>query len=186
MRVVFLDRDGVINEYPGDFEYVKSWEEFRFLPQAKSALKRLTDQGIKIFTVSNQAGVSKGIYSQEELDRISRNMIKELKDAGADISQALNCIHKQEENCNCRKPKTGMVEQVVLELKKSGHKVILKDSFFVGDSIRDIQAGKAMGLKTILVFTGREKPENSAKWSILPDFTCQDIQEAANIILNKP
>ena len=79
MKAVFLDRDGVINKYPGDFEYVKSWEEFQFLPDIKPALKKLNDNGFKIFVVSNQAGVSKGIFSQQSLNLISENMLKELR-----------------------------------------------------------------------------------------------------------
>ncbi len=184
MRVVFLDRDGVVNEYPGDFEYVKSWEAFCFLPQAKPALKRLTEHDIKIFMVSNQAGVSKGIYSQEELDRITANMLKELNNAGVKIEDVLYCIHKEEDNCNCRKPKTGMVEQALSRLKNSGHNIDLKSSYFVGDSIRDIETGKAMGLKTILVFSGREKPQNSPDWKTVPDFTCRNIQKAVDQIMS--
>jgi D-glycero-D-manno-heptose 1,7-bisphosphate phosphatase len=68
VAAVFLDRDGVINEYPGDFQYVTSWEEFRFLPGSKEAIKKLSESGYRIFVISNQAGVSKGFYSRETLD----------------------------------------------------------------------------------------------------------------------
>jgi histidinol-phosphate phosphatase family protein len=183
MKVVFLDRDGVINEYPGDFNYVKSWEEFRFLPQTKSALKLLTDQNIKIFIISNQAGVSKGVYSQGELDRITENMLSELAQTGIKIERAMYSIHKPDENSNCRKPKTGMVERAISELRNSSHQININNSYFVGDSIKDIETGRAMGLKTILVFSGREKPQNSPNWKTKPDFTCQDIQEAVDRIL---
>ena len=184
MKVIFLDRDGVINKYPGDFEYVKSWGEFRFLPKVKHALKKLNQKGFKIFVVSNQAGVSKNVYSQEALDLITKNMLKELKDEGIKISEVYYCIHRQEDNCSCRKPNIGLLEKALNELKKEGHKVKLEDSFFVGDTIRDIETGIKAGLKTILVFSGKEKPENKGTWQYTPDFTARDLYEVVQKIIN--
>ncbi len=183
MRLVFLDRDGVINEYPGDGDYVKSWEEFRFLPAAKPALKKLADSNTAIFVISNQAGVSKGIYSQEALDLITSNMLRELGDYGIKIKGVFYCIHRSEENCSCRKPKTGLIEKAIVQLKKEGKEVRLRESFFVGDTVRDIETGKAGGLRTIMVFSGKEKPENKIKWETPPDFTAADLLGAADIIL---
>ncbi|MBM3249775.1 MAG: HAD family hydrolase [Candidatus Omnitrophica bacterium] len=182
MRAVFLDRDGVINRYPGDFQYVKSWKEFRFLPRVKSPLRKLTRAGFKIFVISNQAGVSKGIYSKKELRLITRNMLKNLG-SGISISRVYYCIHRKEENCDCRKPMTGLVDNALSGLKKRGIKVDLSESFFVGDTIRDVETGKRAGLKTILVFSGKEKPANAKKWEHLPDFTAAGLKEAADIIL---
>lgn len=183
MKVTFLDRDGVINRYPGDFEYVKSWQEFHFLPKIKLALKKLNEARFKIFVVSNQAGVSKNIYSQENLNLITKNMLKELNGEGIEISEVYYCIHRQEDNCSCRKPNTGLIEKALNKLKKEGHKVKLEDSFFVGDTIRDIETGKKAGLKTILVFSGKEKPENKDTWQFFPDFTAQDLDEAVEKII---
>jgi len=185
MRAVFLDRDGVINEYPGDFQYVKSWKEFQFLPRSKAALKRLTDNNIALFIASNQAGVSKNIYSKSELDLITQNMLKELKSENIRIEDVFYCIHIEEDKCNCRKPKTGLVEQGLSKLKSLGEPVDLNKSYFVGDSIRDVETGKAAGLKTILVLSGREKLKNMANWKIQPDFVCADLSEATDIILKK-
>ncbi len=185
MKVVFLDRDGVINEYPGDADYVKSWEEFQFLPAAKPALKKLTDNGIAIFVISNQAGVSKSIYSQETLDLITSNMLQELRDYGANISGVFYCIHRNEDNCSCRKPKTGLIDMAIAQLKKEGQRIKLSESFLIGDTIRDVQTAKAVGLKTIMVFSGKEKPENKNNWQIQPDFTAADLLGAAEIILTK-
>jgi len=183
MKLVFLDRDGVINEYPGDFQYVTSWDKFRFLPGVHQAIQRLNRQGYKVFVISNQAGVSKGIYPKEELDFITRNMLKELNKLGAHINGVYYCTHTEEDNCNCRKPKTGLVEKVIAGLKKNGVLPELSDSYFVGDSIRDIDTGKAARLKTILVFSGKEKPENKNIWQTLPDFTAKDLSGAVEIIL---
>ncbi len=185
MKVVFLDRDGVINKYPGDFQYITRWEDFSFLPHVKEALKKLNEAGFKIFVISNQAGVSKGVYSRENLDLITENMLKELKKDNVIISDVYYCIHRPEDNCNCRKPKTGMVEIAVDKLNKEGLNIDFGHSFFVGDTIRDIETGKAAGLTTILVFSGKEKPENKANWEIPPDFTASDLSEAVQTILKK-
>lgn len=183
-RVVFLDRDGVINSYPGDFEYVKSWEEFHFLPGVKPALKKLSDKDFRIFIVSNQAGVSKGVYAQQELERISANMLKEFRAWQIKISGVYYCIHRQEDNCPCRKPKTGLIDKAALKLKKENARIDPATSYLVGDTLRDIATGRAAGLKTILVFSGKEKPENKATWESLPDFTAANLSEAVEIILN--
>lgn len=183
MKVVFLDRDGVINKYPGDFEYIKSWSEFQFLPNIKFALRKLNNNGYKIFIVSNQAGISKGIYSKEELDLITNNMLKELADSDINIAGVYYCTHLPEDNCSCRKPKIGLVEKAIERLKEQG--IVLKrtNSYFIGDSIRDVETGKKSGLKTILVFSGREKAKNKDIWQFLPDFTAQDLSAAVDLIL---
>lgn len=178
MKVVFLDRDGVINEYPGDLEYVKSWEEFRFLPGAIHALKELNRKGYRLFVISNQAGVGRGIYSQEALDLITKNMLEELKKDGIEIAGVYYCTHRKEEDCSCRKPKTGMIELVHQELKKNGLKIDFKESYFIGDTIRDVETGKSAGLKTVLIFSGKEKPENKESWQLEPDCTARDLAEA--------
>ncbi len=180
MKVVFLDRDGVINKYPGDFEYVKSWDEFSFLPGTSKALKQINKKGYKIFIISNQAGVGRGIYSQEALDLITKNMLAELSKGGVEISGVYYCVHRKEENCPCRKPNTGLIDIARSRMKDQGFDIDLKSSFFVGDTMRDIEAGRKSGLKTILVFSGKEKPKNSSSWSEKPDFTAMDLFEAAD------
>lgn len=185
MNLIFLDRDGVINKYPGDRDYVKSWEEFSFLPRAQEALKKLNQHGFKIFIVSNQAGIAKGLFSQESLDLINENMLQGLSSAGVEISGVYYCIHLKEEDCSCRKPKTGSIENVLSELKKNKVEVNLKESYFIGDTIVDVQTGKAAGLSTILLFSGKEKLENSENWEAIPDFTAQDLFAAVELILKK-
>jgi len=185
MKVVFLDRDGVINKYPGDFKYVTSWSQFQFLPRAKEAIKQLNDCGYKIFIVSNQAGVSKGIYPQAELDKITKNMLNEIDQAGGMISEVFYCTHTEEDNCVCRKPKTGLIDLAIEKLKKQKIDIDLSKSYFIGDTIRDIQTGKSSGLKTILVFSGKEKLESRQKWQEIPDYTAKDLEEAADSICRK-
>ena len=115
MKVVFIDRDGVINQYPGDTRYVNCWQEFCFLPNSKSALRRLTEAGYKIFIISNQAGVAKGIYSEDTLNEITKKMLTELDESGTKICGVYYCIHRDEDNCSCRKPKAGLLEKALKE-----------------------------------------------------------------------
>jgi len=183
MKVIFLDRDGVINKYPGDDEYVKSWEEFKFLPRAKQALKKLADSGFKIFIVSNQSGVSKGAYSKKNLDLITKNMLRELNSGDIQITGVYYCTHRQEDHCFCRKPKSGLINMAVEDLKKECRRIELGKSYFIGDSMVDIQTGKAAGLKTILVFSGKEKIRNKRNWMPLPDYTAKDIRAAVDLVL---
>lgn len=183
MRVVFLDRDGVINKYPGDADYVKSWNEFHFLPGAKSSLKRLNDGGFRIIVISNQAGVSKGLYSQGALDLITRNMLEELGKAGVCVEAVYYCTHLREENCACRKPKTGLIDAAVTALKNKGLEPRLDGSYFIGDTISDMETGRAAGLRTILIFSGKEKPDNKDKWATLPEYTAPDLSAAVDLIL---
>jgi len=183
IRVVFLDRDGVINKYPGDREYVKSWDEFSFLPEAKAALKKLINSGFRLFVVSNQAGVSKGTYPMENLDDITEKMLGELSGEGIGISEVYYCIHRPEDDCDCRKPKTGNLKKAAVKLKEQGLEIDYEKSYFVGDTIRDIETGKSAGLKTILVFSGKEKPENEANWQTAPDFSARALSEAADLII---
>ncbi|MCM8796925.1 MAG: HAD-IIIA family hydrolase [Candidatus Omnitrophica bacterium] len=182
MKVVFLDRDGVINEYPGDREYVKSWQEFKFLPGVKTALEKLSSLDYPIFIVSNQAGVAKGIYPEQALEEINRNMLKALGPR-VKIAGIYYCTHREEDNCSCRKPETGSIEKAIEKLKKENYRVDLNSAFFIGDTVRDIATGKKAGLKTILVFSGKEKPENKEHWEIQPDFTAQDLYAAVEIII---
>ncbi|MBU2221033.1 MAG: HAD family hydrolase, partial [Candidatus Omnitrophica bacterium] len=182
-KVIFLDRDGVINKYPGDRNYVTSLKGFRFIRGAKKALRRLSQAGYTMFVISNQAGVTKGLYSGKTLDDITRTMLKKLATEKAYIQGVYYCIHREEDNCACRKPKTGLIEKAILEHKIP--KLSLKRSFFIGDTQRDIQAGKESGCRTIMVFSGKEKIANQKDWEFQPDFTAKDLSHAADIILNE-
>ncbi|MDD5729644.1 MAG: HAD family hydrolase [Candidatus Omnitrophica bacterium] len=181
IKVVFLDRDGVINKYPGDTKYVTSLKNFRLLPGVRSALRKLSRGGYKMFVISNQAGVSKKIYSQRTLDIITNYMVSELKKSNAVIDGVYYCIHRSEDNCPCRKPKDGLIKKALKENKIP--RLALKNAFFVGDSVMDLMAAKQAGCKSILVFSGKEKPANSANWETRPDFTAENLPGAVKIIL---
>lgn len=180
MKAIFLDRDGVINRYPGDTKYVTSWEEFRFLPNAKKAIALLTGKKYSIFVISNQAGVSKGIYSQDTLNDITSRMLKALEKSGAKIDSVYYCTHRDKDHCSCRKPKAGLIKLAVKDKK-----IDLKNSFFIGDTIRDVHTAKSAGCKSILVFSGKEKPFNRDNWQTSPDFTFKNLHAAAKFIATR-
>jgi len=179
MNAIFLDRDGVINRYPGDTKYVTACREFRFLPRAKIAIAKLHKNGFKIFVISNQAGVSKGLFSQEVLDSITQKMLTAIEKSQGKIDAVYYCTHRQEEDCSCRKPKAGLIA-----LAKNNYAIDLKDSFFVGDTMRDVYTAQAAGCKSILVLSGKEKLSNRKNWEVQPDFIFRDLYEATGFILN--
>jgi len=180
MNAIFLDRDGVINRYPGDTKYVTTCGEFRFLPRAKIAIAKLHKNGFKIFVISNQAGVSKGLFSQEALDSITQKMLTAIEKSQGKIDAVYYCTHRQEEDCSCRKPKAGLIV-----LAKDNYAIDLKDSFFVGDTMRDVYTAQAAGCKSVLVLSGKEKLSNRKNWEVQPDFIFRDLYEAAGFILNQ-
>ncbi|MDD4910317.1 MAG: HAD family hydrolase [Candidatus Omnitrophica bacterium] len=183
MKIVFLDRDGVINKYPGDDSYVTSWKEFVFLPGAIDAIKKLNKAGFKVCVVSNQSGVGRGLFSQDSLNEITQKMLSKLKAEGAVVDCVSYCTHTAADNCPCRKPRTGLIDKAVKLLAGKSQKLDLSRCFFVGDSIVDVKTGRSAGLKTIVVFSGKEKPRNKSAWDAAPDHTASDLREAVDIIL---
>ena len=182
LKAVFLDRDGVINEFPGNGKYVTKLKDFHFLPGALEALKTLTDHGYEIFIVSNQAGVGRGIYTQKKLDHITRNMLRDVEKAGGKIKKAFFCVHHPQAGCNCRKPNIGSIERGLKMIGKGLS--YAKNTFFVGDTKGDIQAGLEAGCKTIFVLSGREDRRYAAqKWCVKPDYIARDLLDALKIII---
>jgi len=180
MRAIFLDRDGVINKYPGDKKYITSLKKFRFIPNAKKAIAKLYKKGFRLFIISNQAGVGRKVYSQRTLDAITKKMLEAIEKEGGKIEFVYYCTHRKEENCSCRKPKAGSIDSI-----KKQYPINLRKSFFIGDTIRDVKTAKSAGCKSILVFSGREKLKNSINWEVKPDFVFKDLREAADFILKQ-
>lgn len=147
-KVVFLDRDGVINTSPGAQRYVLAWEAFEFRSGALAMLAELFSSGYRLVVITNQQGVGKGLIDARELDRIHANMGAAIEKNGARIDGIFHCPHLEAENCACRKPKPGLIFNA---LKSLGYEVDLEGSWFVGDSPVDMQAGRAAGLRTLLV-----------------------------------
>jgi len=177
MKVVFVDRDGVINQFPGYGDYVKSWREFEFIPGSIEGLRKLKENGFKIFVASNQAGVKKGIYSKKALDTMTKKMRAVLKKNNADVDGVHYCLHTDDDNCLCRKPKKGLLDEAVesFEIKPNA-------SFFIGDSFRDLEAARAFGAKGILVLSGQEKIASRDDWRFEPDYIFDNLLLAAHYL----
>jgi len=177
MKIVFLDRDGVINKYPGDKLYVTSVKRFQFLPGVKSAIAKLTKSGFRIFVASNQAGVGRGIYARRTLEAITRKMLSEIENSEGKIDKVYYCTHRKDARCSCRKPKPGLLKKAAKEFKFS-----LKNSYFIGDTIRDCITANNAGCKSILVFSGKEKLSNKRNWEAKPDLVFKNLKSAASFL----
>ena len=147
-KVLFLDRDGVINKKPPKAEYVKTWEEFEFLPGASDALYALTAKGYELYIISNQAGIARDAMTSDGLEDIHHRMRAELEKLGVTIAGIYVCPHGWDEGCECRKPKPGMLFQTARE-----HDIDLTRAVFIGDDERDGEAAAAAGCSYIMVST---------------------------------
>jgi len=182
-KIAFLDRDGVINKFPGNGEYVTKVKDFHFIPGSLEAIKRLSNEGFEIFVISNQAGVGKGVYSKDKLQQINNKLLRGVKEVGAKVRRVFYCTHRSDAGCDCRKPGIGSIEKAMKILKLPFKDV--KHSFFVGDTEGDIQAGNTAGCSTIFVLSGREDHVYMRRWDdVRPDFICKNLLEASHIILN--
>lgn len=148
-KIIFLDRDGVINKRPPKGDWVKRWEEFEFLPGAREAMELLSAAGYEIYLISNQTGIARGAMSAETLTEIHSSMERELLKHGVRINAIYHCPHNWDSPCECRKPKPGMFFQAALD-----HHIDLPSAIFIGDDERDGVAGKAAGVPTIVLGTG--------------------------------
>jgi D-sedoheptulose 7-phosphate isomerase len=147
-RAVFLDRDGVINQNRSD--YVKSWDEFVFLPEAFEALELLASSPLAIVIVSNQSAIGRNIVTQAAVEEINRRMVEQVERRGGRIDRMSFCPHRPEDRCGCRKPAPGLL------LDAAGLMGIdLAHSYIIGDSFDDLGAGRSVGCRGVLVLTGR-------------------------------
>jgi len=146
LDTLFLDRDGVIN-VKLDGQYVKNPDDFEFMIGAKAAISKLSKIFNRILIVTNQQGIAKGIMSDKDLFILHEYMLFELKNNGGAIDKIYYCPHLSSENCNCRKPNPGMIQQALIDFPH----IKVEDSYLIGDSDTDIIAGSKMGLITVKV-----------------------------------
>lgn len=173
-QTIFLDRDGVINKRLVE-DYVKSWEEFEFLPGVLGALKRLRVAGRRVVLISNQSGIGRGLMSHEDLDDVHREMTSRIEDAGGKIDKIYYCPHHPDDACSCRKPQPGNL------LKAAGeYNIDLALCFFIGDSPTDIEAGNRAGCITIQVGDELLPPEKIA----IPRYRAKNLSQAVEIALS--
>jgi len=175
-KTIFLDRDGIINE---DKDYAYKIEDLEFIDYAIDGMRRMQNLGYGLIIITNQAGIAKGKFTEEDYFAFRNEMHKRLKENGVIINAEYFCPHHQEGkiekykiDCNCRKPKPGMLEQAAKDFNLD-----LKKCFMIGDTSSDILAGKNAGCKTIQVMTGKEK-----KVSNDADFIAEDLYIATYFI----
>jgi len=148
MRLIILDRDGVINQDSDD--YIKSPDEYIPLPGSLEAIARLNQAGFLVAVATNQSGLGRGLYDQDTLDAIHAKLHEALAQVDGHIDGIFYCPHAPEDQCDCRKPAPGLLRQI------SEHFAIpLTGVPFVGDALRDLQAARAVGASPILVRTGK-------------------------------
>lgn len=182
-KIVFIDRDGVINKDPGGWtrhNYVTDPKDLHFIPGSLEALKLLKNKGFRTILISNQAGVGKGYFTLKELEAVNRRVLDEVRRSGGDISETYYCVHRQEDNCSCRKPKTGLFDKAI---KKYG--IDPRTTYFIGDSYVDMSAGKSIGARTIFVRSGKYTEDQARKWVDKPDYIFDDLLGAVKWILGK-
>jgi len=148
-KLIILDRDGVINEDSDD--YIKNESEWHLIPGSDLAIKSLCDAGYYVAVATNQSGISRGFFDQAQLEKIHCKMQHIIEAIGGEISDIAFCPHHPDDGCECRKPKPGMLMQISKNL--DNHR--LDESCFIGDSISDIRAARAVSCKPILVLTGK-------------------------------
>lgn len=171
-KAIFLDRDGVINV---EKNYVYKKEDFEFIDGVFDTLKQLQELGYKLFIITNQSGIGRGYYTVDDFEKLTSWILSEFEKYQISISQVEFCPHNPDEECLCRKPKTGMIENIL-----KNHKIDLEKSWLIGDKKSDILCGKSAGIKnTIQVKTGHDFDEKDS----LANFTCDSIKEAKDIII---
>lgn len=180
-KIVFLDRDGVINQYPGDGSYVLSKEELKVFEFAKPSIKKLKENGFLVYIVSNQACVSKGLLTRTQLIEITDFLLQQIEDSVSKIDEVYYCLHTEEDNCFFRKPKPGMLIEVFKKLEVQPQSLTFKP-FFIGDSLLDIKTAQALNLRSILVLSGKEK-KACFQEEVKPDYVFENLSKAVDFIL---
>ena len=155
MKLIILDRDGVIN-YDSD-AFIKTPDEWKPIPGSLEAIAHLTQAGYRVVVATNQSGIGRGLLDMAMLNAINDKMIKAVVQAGGRIDAMFFCPHTSADKCDCRKPANGMFKEIARRFSMD-----LKGVPAIGDSLRDLQAAAAVGAKPMLVLTGKGKKTSAA------------------------
>ena len=178
MKLVILDRDGVVN-YDSD-QYIKSPAEWRPIPGSIEAIARLNQSGYRIAIATNQSGIGRGLFDMATLNAINDKMMEMAFRQGGRIDAVFFCPHTAVENCGCRKPKTGMYEEIAARFHTE-----LKGVPCVGDSLKDLQSAEAVGGQPILVLTGKGKLTREGGGMPRKTLVFADLAEAARHLVSQ-
>jgi D-glycero-D-manno-heptose 1,7-bisphosphate phosphatase len=146
--LLILDRDGVINQDSDD--YIRCVDDWAPIPGSIEAIADLSRAGYHIAVATNQSGLSRGYFTLDDLEQIHSLLCRQVEECGGTIEGIFYCPHLPEEGCGCRKPETGLLRAIEQELQQSA-----QGAFFIGDSMKDLQAASAYGCKPLLVKTGK-------------------------------
>jgi histidinol-phosphate phosphatase family protein len=165
---VFLDRDGTICR---DVHYMSRPEQLEILPGVAEGIKLLNNLGVKVVVITNQSGIARGYFTEEDLKRIHERMLDELSKAGARIDAIYYCPHHPNDNCNCRKPKIGLIKKA-----ENDFHLDLRKCFVVGDRKLDVETGRNAGCLTILI------PGPETENGVNADYIVSNMYEAAKTV----
>ena len=170
-RVLFLDRDGVINKEVG---YLYKSEDFEFIDGVFTACRYFQAQGYKLIIVTNQSGIARGYYQKEDFHKLTEWMLVQFGNQGINILDVFFCPHGPESSCTCRKPKPGMLLEA-----RDKFNIDMKNSWMIGDKEADVEAANAAGIdNTILVKSGHIIDEANSK----AKFILKSIKDSIQII----
>lgn len=175
LPTIILDRDGVIN-YDSP-HYIKSTAEWIPIPGSLFAISRLKSLGFQVSVATNQSGIARGLYTLDTLDAIHQKMIDSLSELGCNLDMIVYCPHLPSQECNCRKPKPGMLQYICNKLS-----VMPDNCIFVGDSMRDMQAADAANVHRCLVLTGNGKA-TLPQLPSPPSLVFKDLADFANHLI---
>ena len=178
MKLVILDRDGVINQDSDNF--IKSPDEWKPIPGSLEAIARFSQAGYRVIVATNQSGVGRGLFDMSTLNSIHRKMHDAVFQTGGRIDAVFFCPHAAESNCGCRKPRTGMFVDISQRFNMS-----LAGVPSIGDSLRDLQASSAVGAQPLLVLTGKGAKTKESGDLPLDTMIYEDLLDAAKHILGK-
>jgi len=148
MRLVILDRDGVINQ--DSDHYIKSADEFRPIPGSLAAIARLNRAGYTVAVATNQSGIGRGLFDRDALEAMHAKLRRLLAAEGGEVDHIFFCPHTPEDDCDCRKPRPGLLRRIA-----EHYGMALAGVPAIGDSLRDLQAARAVGARPLLVRTGK-------------------------------
>jgi D-glycero-D-manno-heptose 1,7-bisphosphate phosphatase len=179
IQTVFLDRDGVLNEKAPEGEYIWRWQDFRVLDGVPEAIAELNRAGIRVIVVTNQRGIALGRYTPADVALLHAEFQAQLAQQNAHIDAFYVCPHSHGE-CNCRKPLPGLFEQAVADFLE----IQAQTSVMIGDSAVDMEFGRRLGMKTILIGDADSPLRSNLLQAGLPvDLLCSSLREAAKSIL---
>ena len=176
---VFLDRDGVINRKAPEGSYVSHWDQFHLLPGAEEAIASLNRSGRRVFLVTNQRGVALGLYTETDIERLHARLAESLAEHEAHIDGYYYCPHDKNV-CTCRKPLPGLFEQAFAAFPGAD----AAHSVMIGDSLSDMEAGRAIGMRTIFIEGEPDRQKaGAAKAALLADAVAESLAEAVTRFL---